>query len=131
MINSDPLLSFPYPRRMFDHDWLDPSALSTWRQRPLEALKCYLVAGALSLYPHEYNANTRKIVTIIVFIGWLVFEGLHAMDVATSTGLFPYFRYLVLFVWAQMWGIELANMQAFGVGEFTSSQQPDERDTED
>ena len=103
-----------YPRRMFDSKRIDPTALTHWRSRPTAALKCYLFAGLLTFYPHEYNADTRKLVTVLVFTTWALIEVLAAIDVAAAPGLMTYLRPAVFLILGQMWGIEIVNMQAFG-----------------
>jgi len=103
-----------YPRQMFDSNRIDPTSLSQWRSRPGAAFKCYLFAGLLTLIPHEYNADTRKLVTVIVFAMWAVIEVLAALDIAAAPGLMIYLRPAVFLILGQMWGIELVNMQAFG-----------------
>ncbi|WP_135852622.1 hypothetical protein [Halorussus salinus] len=115
---------------MFDHDRIDPAALTQWRQRPGAALKCYFFAGALTFYPHEYNADTRKLVTILVFATWAVIE------TATATGLgqppsslMVYLRPAVFLILGQMWGIEIVNMQAFGATQSSTDDDSDEEDT--
>lgn len=99
---------------MFDSNRIDPTALADWRARPRAALKCYLFAGLLTLVPHEHNADTRKLVTVLVFTTWAVIEVLGAVDIAAAPGLMVYLRPAVFLILGQMWGIELVNMQAFG-----------------
>jgi hypothetical protein len=73
-----------------------------------------LFAGLLTLVPHEYNADTRKLVTVLVFSVWAVIEVLGALDVAAAPSLMTYLRPAVFLILGQMWGIEIVNMQAFG-----------------
>ncbi|WP_134672608.1 hypothetical protein [Halorussus marinus] len=107
---------------MFDSTRIDPTALSQWRSRPREALKCYLFAGLLSFYPHEYNADTRKLVTVLVFVTWAVIEVLAVAGVGSAPGLMVYLRPAVFLILGQMWGIEIVNMQAFGDTQATQSE---------
>jgi hypothetical protein len=99
---------------MFDSNRIDPTALTDWRARPGAALKCYLFAGLLTFYPHEYNADTRKLVTVLVFATWAVIEVLAALGIAAAPKLMVYLRPAVFLILGQMWGIEIVNMQAFG-----------------
>ncbi len=77
----------------------------------------------LTLYPHEYNADTRKLVTVLVFVTWAVIETLAAVDAAAAPGLMVYLRPAVFLILGQMWGIEIVNMQAFGDNQATNSEE--------
>jgi hypothetical protein len=99
---------------MFDSKRIDPTALSQWRSRPRAALKCYLFAGLHTFDPHAYNADTRKLVTVLVFVTWAVIEVLGALDIAAAPKLMKILRPAVFLILGQMWGIEIVNMQAFG-----------------
>jgi hypothetical protein len=113
---------------MFDSNRIDPTALTDWRTRPGAAFKCYLFAGALTLVPHEYNANTRKLVTILVFATWAVIEVLGSLNVAAAPGLMVYLRPAVFLILGQMWGIEIVNMQAFGVSLASDTETPEKEE---
>lgn len=115
---------------MFDSKRIDPTALSQWRSRPAAALKCYLFAGLLTFYPHEHNADTRKLVTVLVFTTWAVIEVLAALNWAAAPGLMVYLRPAVFLILGQMWGIEIVNMQAFGVSLASETEpEPPEDDS--
>jgi hypothetical protein len=107
---------------MFDSNRIDPTALTNWRARPAAALKCYLFAGLLTFYPHEYNADTRKLVTVLVFVTWAVIEVLAVAGVGSAPDLMVYLRPAVFLILGQMWGIEIVNMQAFGDNQATNTE---------
>jgi len=112
---------------MFDADVIDATALQDPWRRPVESCKCWLFALVLAFYPHEFNARTRKYVTILVFSLWVVIETGNAAGAFQATGLLTILRPAAFLILGQMWGIELVNLQAFGV-EISQSNEDDSSD---
>jgi len=86
------------------------------KRRLTAELYCFL----LIFVPHTYNDNSRKYLTLILFLAWGLIEVGAAFGVAMIPNQFVYIRGLVLVLLGRMWGLELNN---FAGVEFTSREE--------
>ena len=86
-------------------------------ERPKRRLLAEAYCLLLVFVPHTYNNNSRKLLTLILFLAWGAIEIGAAFGLAMLPDQFLFIRALVLVLLGRMWGLELNN---FAGVEFTT-----------
>jgi len=81
----------------------------SWLDCPYKRLKAEVFCFLLVWFPHKDNNNTRKILTLLVFLSWGAIEIGAAFGYATLPNQFVLVRGVVLVLLGRMWGLEINN----------------------
>lgn len=88
------------------------AARSPFRERPIERLKCEVLAAILTFVPHQYNSHTRKVVTIVLAVGWMSMTVLVSTELAVATPTYGMLTAVVFAVVGRMWDVEVGALPA-------------------
>jgi len=81
----------------------------SWTEAPYTRAKAELFCFLLVWFPHKHNNNTRKMLTLVVFVIWGAIEAGAAFGAATLPNQFVLIRGIVLVLLGRMWGLEINN----------------------
>ena len=109
---------------MFSIDYT--AAQAPLRERPIERLKCELFAALLTFVPHRYNNHTRKVVTIILAVGWMSMTVLVSTRMAVATPTYGALTAVVFAIVGRMWNIEVGALPARAAAEGKSKPDREE-----
>ncbi|MFD1512446.1 hypothetical protein [Halomarina rubra] len=93
------------------------AARSPFRERPIERLKCEVLAALLTFVPHRYNNHTRKIVTIVLAVGWMTMTVGISAKLAVATPTYGMLTAAVFAIIGRMWDIEVGALGARAAAE--------------
>ena len=102
------------------------AAQAPLRERPIERLKCELLAAFLTFIPHRYNNHTRKVVTIVLAVGWMSMTVLVSTELAVATPTYGALTAIVFAIVGRMWNIEVGALPARAAPDANSKSDPDE-----